>query len=158
MRRSDREITDTRDIIEILDSCDVCRLAMSQDDFPYVVPMNFAFDFENDRLTLYFHCARQGKKLDIIAKNPNVCFEVDCAHELVKGESVCHYSMKYQSVIGTGIAELITDNAEKSAAMTKIMRRYAPEAGEGFMFPAHALEAVAVICVRVDTFTGKANQ
>ena len=41
MRRKDREVTDLSEIIEILKNCDVCRLALNDDGFPYILPLNF---------------------------------------------------------------------------------------------------------------------
>jgi nitroimidazol reductase NimA-like FMN-containing flavoprotein (pyridoxamine 5'-phosphate oxidase superfamily) len=53
-------------------------------------------------VTLYFHCANAGKKLDIMAKNNLACFDVDIDHELVKAEQACGWGMKYRSVVGNG--------------------------------------------------------
>lgn len=68
MRRKDREITDFNEIMNIINKCDVCRLALFDEDYPYIVPLNFGVDKEDDQLYLYFHCANQGKKLDLLNK------------------------------------------------------------------------------------------
>ena len=46
MRRKDREITDKQDILEVMRKCDVCRIALHNGDYPYVVPLNFGLQVE----------------------------------------------------------------------------------------------------------------
>ncbi len=113
MRRKDREVSDKKEIIAIINRCDLCRLALAENNQPYIVPMNFGYSFENEQLIIYFHGAHAGKKLDIIRQNPNACFEMDCSTELIKGKQACDYSMAYESVIGNGVIEFISDKTDK---------------------------------------------
>ena len=69
MRRKDREITDFDEMMKIIAKCDTCRLAMFDDEFPYIIPLNFGTDIENGQLYLYFHSSKEGTKLDLIRKN-----------------------------------------------------------------------------------------
>ncbi len=80
MRREDKEINDIATIEGIIRKARVCRLALSENGQPYIVPLCFGYKDNN----LYFHSAGEGKKLDIIKKNNNVCFEFDIDLELVK--------------------------------------------------------------------------
>jgi uncharacterized protein len=73
VRRKDREITDSLQIIDILQKADVCRIAMCHNNVPYVVTMNFGLGRDGFS-PLYFHCASEGKKIDILRKNNLVCF------------------------------------------------------------------------------------
>ena len=75
MRRKDREITDKKKMQMIISKAEVCYMGMSRDNMPYVIPINFGYD-DN---TIYFHCALEGEKIDILQKNPNVCllFNID---------------------------------------------------------------------------------
>ena len=57
MRRKDREITDFNEIVDVIRACDVCRIAMNDGDYPYIVPMNFGLDVQDGQVYLYFHCA-----------------------------------------------------------------------------------------------------
>ena len=75
MRRKDREITDFDEIVAIMRKCDVCRLALNDGDFPYIVPLNFGLEVRGDRVFLYFHAAKEGKKLDLIARDNRATFE-----------------------------------------------------------------------------------
>ena len=80
----------------IIKRCRVCHLALCDDGQPYVVPLSFGYDGEY----LYFHAAREGRKIDIIKKNHRVGFEFDILQEIVKSEDACSWGAKYESVIG----------------------------------------------------------
>ena len=82
MRRKDKEISDTKEIEEIIKRAKVCRLAMTDENRPYMVPLCFGYS----EGVLYFHSANRGKKLDILNKNNRICFEFDIELELVPGE------------------------------------------------------------------------
>ena len=60
-----------------------CRIAMIDNAQAYIVPMNFGYDFQGETLSLYFHCANEGRKIDILRVSKDVCFEMDCAHKLI---------------------------------------------------------------------------
>lgn len=123
MRRKDRELTDRSDLQAILDEADVCRIAMQTGQAPYIVPLNFGYAWD-DRLVLYFHSATEGRKLDLLAANNEVGFELDAGHELVTADLACSWGMKYRSIIGTGIVNFIEDEQEKARALGTIMRKY----------------------------------
>ena len=155
MKRTDRELTNPAEILDIIEKCDVCRIAMSSDNIPYIVPMNFGFEYTGSALTLYFHGAGQGRKIDIIAENPAVCFEMDCSHRLIVGTDGCNYSMEYESVIGNGSMSICLERNEKIRALTRLMEKYAP--GKSFAFPDAVLDSVTVLKLTVTDFTGKRN-
>jgi nitroimidazol reductase NimA-like FMN-containing flavoprotein (pyridoxamine 5'-phosphate oxidase superfamily) len=148
MRRKENEISDKTDMEAIIGRSSVCRLALSQDNLPYIVPLCFGYE-EN---SLYFHTAREGEKLEILKKNQNVCFEFDIDHEIVKAGKACKWGMKYRSVIGFGRASVIGDPESKRHALDIIMRQYS----EGsFTFPEEVLEKTVVIKVEIARMTGK---
>jgi len=148
MRRKDQEITDIATIEEIIHKAQVCRLALSENGQPYIVPLCFGYK-DN---AVYFHSALEGKKLDILRKNNNVCFEIDTDQELVKGKKACNCSMKYRSVIGFGKAELIEDIKPKRRALNIIMQNYY----EGFFkYPDESIQNTVVIKVEIESITGK---
>ncbi len=149
MRRSDKEIKDPEEIEAILQAAPVCRVAMTTDNHPYIVPVNFAVSGGH----LYFHCATSGKKIDILRKNNAVCFEVDLPGDLVTGEAACSWGMKYKSVIGFGQAYFIEGADEKIKALNILMNKYS---GRGsYAFANDALDKVLVIGVRIQTMSGK---
>ena len=102
MRRKDREVTDLSEIIEIMKNCDVCRLALNDDGFPYILPLNFGMAVNGDKITLYFHSALEGYKVGLIRKDNRASFEMDCKHELQYFEDKGYCTMAYESVIGKG--------------------------------------------------------
>jgi len=94
MRRNEREIYDREEMEAIIQRAQVCRIGLSEKDVPYIVPMDFGYEGN----CLYFHCASEGKKLDMIRQNSKVCFEMDIDHQMVKPAGrPCGWSAKYRS-------------------------------------------------------------
>ena len=123
MRRKDREIKEIVDLKDIVSRADVCRIAFAVNNTPYIVTMNFGYTW-NDDLVLYFHCAKEGRKLDLMRQNNRVCFEMDIDHEIIKGETACECTMKYRSIIGHGSLEIVADPNEKKEGFDLIMDKY----------------------------------
>ncbi len=154
MRRSDRQITDFGDIVDVLRRCRVCRLAfIDNDGYPYIVPLNFGFLASGGRLTFYFHSAHVGKKIDLIRHDRKAAFEFDLVGQLVAGDAACDYTMTYESVCGTGDVTVVTDDGEKARGLGLIMQQYAPD--RSFTFDDAALRSVAVLKLAVREITGK---
>ena len=155
MRRKDREITDQAAIRAILDKAQVLHLAMIDADRPYVVPIHYGYTLENGRLTLYLHSAREGRKLDVLARNDRVAFvlETDVA-PVSGGDLPCKYGAAYASVMGEGRATVLTDPAEKAAGMTVLMKT---QTGRDFPITEAMAESVAVIRVDAETYTAKSR-
>jgi len=151
MRRKDKEISDESAIKSIIAKTHVCRLGMVNGNTPYIVPLCFGY---HDNI-LYFHGALKGQKIDLIRKNPNVCFEFDRIAEPIESEEACEWSMKYQSVIGFGKAVLIESSDEKREALSVIMAQYSDRL---FQFPENMLKATAVIKVEIESMTGKQSE
>ena len=148
MRRKDREITDRGEIDEIIRRCRVCRLGMSDDGQPYVVPVSFGYDGR----AVLLHGAPEGRKIEILRKNSRVCVEFDILNEVVTSDQACEWGMAYESVIGFGEADILEGAEEKRRALACIMAQYS----EGdWTFPDDALSKTLVIRVRIDTITGK---
>lgn len=148
MRRKEKEITDKTVIESIILKSSVCRLALSEDNHPYIVPLCFGYE-DN---TLYFHSAREGKKLDILRNNNNVCFEFDIDHQIVEAEDACGCSMNYRSVIGFGNASIIDDPKVKIKAINAIIQRYA---GKPLKYTKDKLKDTVIIKVEIESITGK---
>ncbi len=150
MRRKDREITDRTEIEKILESAFVCHLGLTDGVMPYVVPMNFAYK----EGYLYLHGASQGRRLDMISKNDNVCFQVEITPGSVieNGDQPCDWGTKFRSVIGFGKAEILKTNAEKIEGLNIFMGRFS---GNKFSFPEGEIVATTVIRIKIDEMTGK---
>ncbi|WP_457551227.1 pyridoxamine 5'-phosphate oxidase family protein [Desulfobacula sp.] len=148
MRRNEKEVTNTKDIEKILMDNKVCRLAMVDENKPYMVPMNFGYS----NGCLFFHCAKQGRKIELIKKNPNICFEVDQLVKLNKAKLACDWGAEFKSVIGSGRAQFLEDSKEKKAALNIIMSHYSERV---FEYPDAMLEKIIVIKVAIHEMTGK---
>jgi len=152
MRRSDREITEKSELVDILEKGDSCHIALCDGDTPYLVTMNYGFEW-NDNLKIYLHCAGEGKKIDLIKKNQKVCFSVDTGHELVIAEKACGWGMKYKSIVASGTIEIIENNADKIKGLNLLMKHYAGETD--FKYEEKMLQATTVLKIIVSEVTGK---
>lgn len=156
MRRKDRQITDIETIRAILDKAKVLHLAMIDGERPYVVPMNYGYVLADGRLTLYLHSAKEGRKLDVLSQNNAVAFVLETDVVPVSGGDIpCKYGAAYASVMGEGTAAILTDPAEKLAALSILMRT---QTGRAFAFTTEMTASVAVIQVDVESFTAKARR
>lgn len=151
MRKAEREIKDPVELENVIRRAEVCRLAMVDDGEPYIVPLNFGY---RDGC-LYFHCAREGRKLDVLRKDPHVCFELETDVHLVKGEKACHWSTSYESVIGWGTASILLDEKEVREGLEVLMSHYT----EGpYDLDPRSLSLTAAIRVKVDRMNGKRSK
>ena len=153
MRRNDREIKEFAEIIKIMEKCDVCRIALNDDGYPYILPLNFGMEIEGERLTLYFHGANEGKKYELIKQDNRASFEMDCSHRLIADRDACKCTMKYESVIGRGRMEIVPAE-EKEKALRILMRQYHEE---GFPFRKEVVERTTIMKLMVEQASGKKN-
>jgi hypothetical protein len=150
MRRKDREITDRTEMEAILAGAMVCRVAMADGTEPYVVPLCFAYVADDN--AIYFHSAREGKKIDILGKNPRCCVEVDICDGPIPDKSPCNWEFRYKSVICTGTAHLLSDPEEKNRALNCIIRHYGDT---DHQFTEKELERVCVVKIVIGEMTAK---
>ena len=94
MRRKDKEITDESEIESIIRNSLVCRLGLADNSTPYIVPL--CFGYKDNRL--YFHSAKEGRKIEILKRNNEVCFEFDDNLEVKAGKAACDWGMNFQEV------------------------------------------------------------
>lgn len=157
MRRKDRQVSLPGEVEDIVKKCRVCRLGLFDEAGPYIVPLNFGYAVREGEYTLYFHSAREGRKIEAIRQNPRVAFEMDCAAEVyaADAETPCTYSSRFESVMGEGRAWLLETHADKAAALNAIMRQ---QTGRTFAFSEAMTAAVAVIAVEVDGLSAKRHE
>lgn len=152
MRRKERELTAIDEIEAIIERCDVCRIALADETTPYIVTMNFGYSGGAER-KLFFHSAGEGRKIDIIRKNNNVCFEMDTDHNLVSGTEACDFTMTYSSVVGWGNIFFVTDREEKEEGLNTIMKHYSERAK--FSFKQDVFERTTILKLVINRMTGK---
>lgn len=152
MRRKDREVTDIKELTQIIDECKVCRIGMADEEGIYIVPLNFGYEFQKDRLVLYFHGAKEGRKVNAVRKSPRVCVEMDCEHRLIAEDAACRCGYSFKSIIGNGTAGIVDDMEEKKKGLTLLMKH---QMDRNDVFTDTMAESVLVFKVVLDTFTGK---
>lgn len=152
MRQKNRELKNFNELIEVMKNCDVCRLALNDDGYPYILPLNFGLDISGEKITLLFHSALEGHKVALIKKDNRASFEMDCKHKLqyFKGKGYC--TMAYESIIGRGKIKIL-DEKEKMDALKKLMNHYHP--GENAYFNPAAIPRTLVYALEVEAMTGK---
>jgi len=115
--------------------------------------LSFGVESNDGSITLWFHCAHEGLKLDNINRDPRVGFEADCSHNLITGDKACSFTMEYESVVGCGNIRVLNDNDDKHRGLTSIMQHYAP--GKEHTFTESEIAAVCVLRLDVTHISGK---
>lgn len=154
MRRSDREITDLREIYGMLNRCTSISLGINTGDCPYVIPMTFGCRMEDGKIAVYFHCAGAGRKWELLHRDPRVCVEGHI-YKRVTMNGTNEITAEYESVIGCGTARLLEEREEKVDAIRVMLEHY-----QSSGFPAtscQGLNRVQVYRVVLDQVTGKRN-
>ena len=149
MRKKEKEITDHAEIEEILSTNTICRIALCDNDFPYVIPMNFGYVGNK----IFLHTGREGRKIDIIKKNSNVCFEITDSIELVSSEKACGFNTKYRCVIGFGTIKIVNDLNKKKEALQIIMNQHTNK--NDWQFPDENVERTTILEIEIESLTGK---
>ncbi len=149
MRRKQYEILDSAIIQKILSKSEVCRIAMIDNDKPYIVPLNYGYK-DN---TIYFHSAPFGKKIELLKINNKVCFEIELFTQIVKKKIPCDWGAKYRSVIGYGIIEFLTDFDQKKEGLDIIMAHYGKT--DKNIYPDKQIGKVLILKLKIEGITGK---
>jgi len=148
MRNFRKEITGRAELEDILAKAEVLFLALHDEPAPYVLPLNFAYA-EGE---LWFHCAREGTKLDLIRRDPRVGFSAVADARVVPGPAPCDFAATGCSVVGRGTARISEDPAERRRGLDALMRRYGRERPD---YRSASLERACVIRVSVEELRGK---
>lgn len=155
MRRKDREVTDFNKIIEIVDECQIVRLGLADGDFPYIVPVNFAYQVVDGTLYLYLHGAMAGRKYEMLRNNPRCSFEMDIPLKMDCIYEAKDVTMRYKSVMGKAEATFLDGEERQRAIDEVIMNRY--EETRHFEYNHAAVKKTAVVRLKVTEITAKAN-
>lgn len=151
MRNKKNEVKDFSEIVSIISKCDTIRIAMFDEKYPYIIPLNFGEEVIDNQIIFYVHTGYKGKKIDLLKQNSNVAFEMDCNHELYYRESNKSCNFRFQSVVGTAHVEIVTEDM-KDKALTILMKHYHSDE-----IKYNPKFAPATLCLKiiVDTITGK---
>lgn len=119
---------------------------------PYITPVNFVLI----ERCIYFHCGFSGKKLDNLAGNPFVCFEVSRHGKLYAATEAQNFSMRYWSVLVFGRAAQVTDREKKLWVMNQLMEKYASNY-DYLPLTLEAMKTCNLIEIQIDKITGKVS-
>lgn len=148
MRKADREITDPAELEAMLRETNVVNLGLWDGEQVYVVPMNYGY---RDN-ALYIHCALEGRKIDILKRNPQVCFTVTRDQQVVEGEKACGWSTHFRSIIGYGVATFLEGREEKIDGLNAFMAQFTDKPME---YREDLIPVTAVIRIDISEMTGK---
>ncbi len=143
-------IENRNEINKVIQECKTCYLAMSHNDFPYVLPMNYALD--GDYVIL--HSAQSGRMWETLKVNPNVCINWTLGEE-IKWQNVkvgCSYRVQSKSVLVEGKVEFVDDFDEKTRCLELLMAQYSDL---GFKFSKPSVENVGIIKVAIVKISAK---
>ena len=155
MRRKDREVTDFESILAIIDECDIIRIGLADGDFPYIVPLNFAYTVHGRQIDFYVHGAMAGRKYGLMKGNGKCSFEMDIPLQmdcLVEKKDV---TMRYKCVMGTASITFLDGDEKQSAVENIILNRY--DKTRNFDYNRAALDRTAVARLTVTELTAKVN-
>lgn len=160
MRRRHAEVTDKREIERVLSSTNIGRMATTgSDGYPYITPVNFVYYRGN----IYFHCAPEGEKLDNIAQDSRVCFEVDVPLAYLDTafdpeRPRCKLHQFYHCVIIRGEASVVPDGPLKTAALNALVATHEPGATlQPVTEDMHGYRICNVVQIRPVTITAKSD-
>ncbi len=155
MKVSTKEITSINEIEKILNEAQVCRIALFDKEYPYIVPLCYGYMLDGDKLELYFHCSPRGKKMELIKKNNSAAFEIDSLDKIVAGEIACGFTAIYKSITGNGSIEVI-NGIEKLIGLNSIMKKY--DGGkEEYKYSEKVLNNVVILKLTAESFCCKTH-
>lgn len=151
MRRKDREM-DENFALGIVDKCEYAVLSMIDNrGEPYCVPVNIAREGQN----IFFHCAREGKKIDAMRKNPEVC--IACIGDTCRAKH--KFTTEFESAIIRGRAEEIFGDEEKIQVLRLICERHTPTNMQNFdSAVSKSLVLTSIWKVTIHSISGKRNE
>ena len=150
MRKPDREFTSLHEIADVLRRCDTIRIGISDETAPYIVPVSFGYEQTEGSIAVYFHGALQGRKAELLKKNPLVCVEADICHGFVEnghGGLTCDF----ESIIGYGSAELLFGEAKEHGLRLLLEHCGTPN----YRCTPEVTAVTAVHRIRLDSVCGK---
>ena len=155
MRRKDREVKNFEVIKQIIDECEIIRIGLcDEDQFPYIVPLNFAYEIQGEQIYFYIHGAMAGRKYELMQKNRVCSFEMDCGHKMELLYEHKDVTMRYKCLMGKADVEFL-EAEEKQLGIDIIMNR--DERTREFEYNKASVEHTAVIRLKVTEYSGKIN-
>ena len=121
---------------------------IGDDGYPYGVPVSYAYSDGK----IFFHCAKEGHKVDAIKNNPKVSFTVIAQDDVVPEA----YGTDFASVIAFGKASFVEDPEEMLQSHIPIIEKYSNEYYDGGIeYFNKAKAAMRMVRIDIEHITGK---
>ncbi|PQV54809.1 pyridoxamine 5'-phosphate oxidase family protein [Paraburkholderia sp. BL21I4N1] len=146
MRRGDLAWTDWPSIQAFLKDELICRVAVHDAPYPYIVAQSFTFTGD----TFLVHCSRFGTFAQKLRENPNVTIEVDRPVSLLKAPKGQNTSLEYYSVIARCTATIDHDTDAVIRHQNLALDKFRPEKDYSAIESAAADQIIAIRCVVVE--------
>ena len=151
MRRAEKEIKDRSEIESIIQAARVCRLGLVDGDEAYIVPMNFGYS-DN---CLWFHCAKEGRKMDLVRRTGKASFEIDIDEGLVLDRDAYKCSNNFKCVMGKGTIAVVSHLSERAIGVEALMKHYHP--GD-YVVTDRCMDKTVVLKLEVESLSCKVNK
>lgn len=155
MRRKDREVTDLDIIKSFIDECEIIHIGLADGEYPYVVPLNYGYEFVGEQLYFYIHGAMAGRKYELMQKNKVCSFCIDKAIELDIIDEVRDITQRYKSVMGKAELEFL-EGDDKLHGLDVCLDKN--ESTKGYDYNKESLPRTAVVRLKVTELTAKHNK
>lgn len=155
MRRKDREVTDFKKIIQIIDECEIIRIGLADGEFPYIVPVNFAYKIVDQQVEFYIHGAMAGRKYELLSRNRQCSFEMDVPLQMDCIYEKKDVTMRYKCVMGKAKIEFLDGELKQEAIDHIIMARH--KETKNFDYNKNVIPRTAIAKLTVIELTAKVN-
>ena len=149
MRKQNQEIKDKKVLEEIVSGAQICRVAMTDGDRPYLIPFNYGY---RDGC-IYIHSSPEGRKIDLLRQNNLVCFEIEDTVRIIESEKACGWTTLYRSVVGYGTVEIVTGDPGKQQGLEIIMAQHG--APDLVVFEPKHMQRMVILKITISSMTGK---
>ena len=160
IRRQDRILTDRARIEEVLAQAKVLRLGVVDEGRSYVVPLHYGYEWVEAEgkasLVFYAHGAAEGRKIEVLKKNPKVFVEIDYDMTVVANDPdiPCTFGAEYASLMGDATATILTDTEEKIHGLKVLMKT---QTGRDFAIPEQMAAVTAVFKIEGPGYSAKSR-
>ena len=158
MTKRENEITDKKCIGRILDTCKYLHLGVSADDMPYVVTLNYGYEWDevDGHLVLYLHTSNKAHLLEILQKNTKAAFTMECNVKPFFGPMPCRNGMAYESIMGAGKIEALETTDDRIHGLEVVMKT---QVGQGdYRFDERMVSIVKVMRLDVENMRAKKRE
>nr|WP_308623811.1 pyridoxamine 5'-phosphate oxidase family protein [uncultured Eisenbergiella sp.] len=125
MIKTEKTVTDLAGRLKIVDSCDMCRLGLTDGKRVSVIPVSFGYTFLNGKFTFYMKGDLDDRVMKLLREAEEIAFQMDSDHCMLPVENG-EYTMFYNCAEGYGKPVFLEDTEEKKTAMKHLLAHYLP--------------------------------